>query len=37
MRRGCDPAVFEYVVNELANERQLAENATLLRIGCSSM
>ena len=23
MRRGCDPAVFEYVVNELANERQL--------------
>ena len=25
MRRGCDPAVFEYVVNELANERQLAE------------
>lgn len=26
MRRGCDPAVFEYVVNELANERQLAEN-----------
>lgn len=25
MRRGCDPAVFEYVVNELANEHQLAE------------
>ena len=25
MRRGCDPDVFEYVVNELANERQLAE------------
>lgn len=25
MRRGCDPVVFEYVVNELANERQLAE------------
>ena len=25
MRRGYNPAVFEYVVNELANERQLAE------------
>ena len=26
MRRGCDPAVFEYVVNELANDHPLSGN-----------
>ena len=25
MKRGCDPALFEYVLGELVNERQLPE------------